>query len=266
MKSESAKRSRIFNTFYRNGPSHRDGADVSFNDILKIFGFRTAEVGAWVTKEEQQAAANLFFDAFCDLMAILNVPEKVISLNGTLSIAFGKGGQKDCSAHYNSRTRTLALAKNAGAGSLAHEWFHSFDHFIASKLFKHSSPGSFASELWLKHHQIVEHPLNNLLENCFQHIFLQQNSDQPSQLFSRSVEADRVLKIYYYALPPEICARAFESFIQDNRIKNAFLVQGTKNTTEAHLGIYPVDEHRLTIARHFMKYFSTLGKALDNRL
>lgn len=237
---------------------------MSFNDILKIFGFRTAEVGAWVTKEEQQAAANLFFDAFCDLMTILNVPEKVISLNGTLSIAFGKGGQRHCSAHYNSRTRTLALAKNAGAGSLAHEWFHSFDHFIASKLFKQSSSGSFASELWLKHHQIVEHPINNLLENCFQHIFLLQNSDQPSQLFTKSVEADRILKIYYYALPQEVSARAFESFIQDNKTKNAFLVQGTKNTTEAHLGIYPVEEHRRIIAHHFMKYFSTLGKALDN--
>lgn len=114
---------RLYKQFYRNGPSHRDGADVSFNDIVKIFGFKTATVGAWVNKDEQQIAANLFFDALCDLMEILQVPEQVISLKGTLSIAFGAGGRKHSCAHYNSQKRQLALAKNAGAGALAHEWF-----------------------------------------------------------------------------------------------------------------------------------------------
>ena len=115
--------SRIHQHFYRNGPSHRDGADVSFQDIRKLFNFSTITVGRWVTKEEQQIAANLFFDALYDLVAILNVNEQVLSLNGSLSLAFGSGGQKHSSAHYNSAKRQLALAKNAGAGALAHEWF-----------------------------------------------------------------------------------------------------------------------------------------------
>lgn len=76
-----------------------------------------------MTPEEQQIAANLFFDALYDLVAILNVNEQVLSLNGSLSLAFGSGGQKHASAHYNSAKRQLALAKNAGAGALAHEWF-----------------------------------------------------------------------------------------------------------------------------------------------
>jgi len=51
---------RIHQQFYRNGPSHRDGADVSFQDIRKLFNFATITVGRWVTAEEQQIAANLF--------------------------------------------------------------------------------------------------------------------------------------------------------------------------------------------------------------
>jgi predicted membrane GTPase involved in stress response len=65
--TNAKKNSRIHQDFYRNGPSHRDGADVSFGDIVKIFGFKAAIVGAWVTKEEQQIAANLLFDALCRL-------------------------------------------------------------------------------------------------------------------------------------------------------------------------------------------------------
>ena len=263
MSTNQNKQSRLYKTFYRNGPSHRDGADVTFSDIIKIFGFKTATIGNWVTKEEQQIAANLFFDAFCDLMSILNVPENVISLNGTLSIAFGKGGQKGSSAHYNAQTRTLALAKNAGAGALAHEWFHAFDHFIASRLFKRATSQNFASELWINNGQTVEHPLNRMLEDCYQHVFLKQNSDELNTLFTRSAAADRALKIHYYSLPQEVCARAFESFIQDSTTKNAFLVQGTKQSSEAKLGIYPAGEERRLINQYFARYFATLGQALD---
>jgi len=116
-------RGRLHQPFYRNGPSHRDGADVSFHDIRKLFNFSTITLGRWVTPDEQQIAANLIFDALYDLSTILNVNEQVLSLNGSLSLAFGSGGQKHSSAHYNSAKRQLALAKNAGAGALAHEWF-----------------------------------------------------------------------------------------------------------------------------------------------
>jgi len=264
-----AKKSpRIYKIFYRNGPNHRDGADVTFRDIVKIFGFRTATIGAWVTKEEQQIAANLFFDALCDLMIILQVPEKVISLNGTLSIAFGKGGQKYSSAHYDAKTRTLALAKNAGGGALSHEWFHSFDHFITSRFLQSTGQSmghyEFASSLWLQNHQVKEHPLNRCLEDCYQHIFLKPNSDELSTLSARSAAADKAVNSYYYSRPEEICARAFEAFIQDQALKNEFLVQGTKQSTEAKLGIYPQEDQRMIISQYFLRYFSYLGSALEN--
>ncbi|MCF2947303.1 hypothetical protein L0668_04230 [Paraglaciecola aquimarina] len=259
----TASDSRIHQPYYRNGPSHRDGADVSFHDIVKIFGFRTVTVGKWVTAQEQQIAANLFFDALFDLMDILAVPTPVISLNSSLCLAFGHGGQKHSSAHYASQTKTLALAKNAGGGALAHEWFHAFDHYIAKKLFSKVKAQDFASACWLKDKKQIKHALNRKLSACFESIFLADDKSQVSQFVSRSAQADKALKAYYYAQPQELTARAFEACIQDSFRKNAFLVQGTKQSPEAKLGIYPKDNERSIINQNFLTYFSFLGQAVE---
>ncbi|WP_034896359.1 CLCA_X family protein [Brumicola pallidula] len=261
------KKGRLYNQFYRNGDEHRGGADVNFQDILRLFRFRSIEIGKWVTQEEKRIAANLFFDALCDLMDILQVPENVISLNGTLSLGFGVGGQKHASAHYNSAKKQLSLAKNAGAGALAHEWFHAFDHYIASKMFAVSGSNLFASEIWLHENaQLNEHALNNQLALCFKHIFLQNNGAEPSELMQKSIFVDHKLKSFYYARPQEVAARAFEACIQHHSIKNAFLVQGTKQSAEAKLGIYPNGEQLSNIAAQMATYFNWLGKALDHSL
>lgn len=253
---------RIQKPYFRNGISHRAGADVSFSDINKVFGFKTVIVGKWVNKQEQQLAANLFFDALCDLMDILQVPEQVISLNGTLSLAFGVGGQKHASAHYLVNKRQLALAKNAGGGALAHEWFHGFDHYISTKMFESVAHDQFASALWLDDKTMPVHPLNQRLSTWFRVLFLAASGNEPSEYVKRSALADASLKHFYFAQPQEMAARAFEAAIQDARIKNAFLVQGTKQTTEAKLGIYPKGQHREDSRIALLHYFSGLGEAL----
>ncbi|WJG08972.1 CLCA_X family protein [Aliiglaciecola sp. LCG003] len=253
---------RIQRPFYRNGSEHRSGADVSFADINKMFGFKRVSVGKWVTKEEQQIAANLFFDAFCDLMDILHVPEQVISLNGTLSLAFGVGGQKHSSAHYEVQTRQLCLAKNAGGGALAHEWFHAFDHYICPKMFINTSRLSFASQLWLEDDQQYSHPLNERLADWFEHLYLNEQGNEPSEYVRLSSLADKSMQFFYYAQPQEMAARAFEATIQDHPIKNAFLVQGTKLSPEAKLGIYPLGTHRTMGNQLILRYFDILGRVL----
>jgi hypothetical protein len=259
------KKGRLHSAFYRNGDEHRAGADVSFQDLLRLFRFRSIEIGKWVTEEEKRIAANLFFDALCDLMDILQIPENVISLNGTLSLGFGVGGQKHASAHYNSAKKQLSLAKNAGAGALAHEWFHAFDHYIASKMFNITGSNLFASEIWLHEKApLNKHALNTQLALCFEHMFLSDNGRNPSVLMQKSVFIDKQLKSFYYARPQEIAARAFEACIQHQPIKNAFLVQGTKQSAEAKLGIYPQGAELNAIASELITYFNWLGKALDH--
>ncbi|WP_339767588.1 CLCA_X family protein [uncultured Paraglaciecola sp.] len=260
-----AAQSRLHRPYYRNGTEHRAGADVSFHDIVKIFGFRTINIGKWVTPEEQQIAANLFFDAFCDLMDILQVPESVISLNGTLSLAFGTGGRKHSCAHYESQTKRLALAKNAGGGALAHEWFHAFDHYVCDKLFVASQAQNFASELWLDDHEMHTHPLNKKLSRCFENIFLSSNKKEANQYVLTSAAVDKEMKLFYFARPQELAARAFEAMVQDHSIRNAFLVQGTKKSPEAKLGIYPIDQHRLRVQHDFLDYFAHLGQAIEHK-
>ena len=76
--------------------------------------------------------------------------------------------------------------------------------------------------------------------------------------------ADKTLKTYYYSQPQELAARAFEAAIQDHSIKNAFLVQGTKLSSEAKVGIYPLANLRTQSGKVIFEYFSSLGKALRN--
>ena len=76
------------------------------------------------------------------------------------------------------------------------------------------------------------------------------------------MQVDRTLGRVYYSQPEELCARAFEAFIQDAGISNNFLVSGTKATAEAQKGLYPMGEHRERINVAFMDYFSRLGAAL----
>lgn len=256
--------SRLHRGFYRNGQTHRGGADVTFGDIMKLFGFRTIEIGRWVTAAEQQLAANLFFDALYDLCDILQVPEQVISLKGRLGVAFGKGGRPGVCAHYTPLKHEISLAKNAGAGSLAHEWFHAFDHYIGQKLYPDAPMQEFASVLFLGQHQYAmqEHPLNEQLTRCFAHILLAPQQTTPSDYFYQAVALDKIQHSLYFAKPEELCARAFESVIQDHPITNHFLVSGTKQSSMAKAGAYPEGVNRQTIANELLTYFAWLGRSM----
>lgn len=250
-------------TFYRRGPDHRSGSAVSFLDVRRRFQFRSVEIGRWVTEPEKARSAGLFYDALCDLMTILGGTESLISLRGTLGLQYGIGGQRGVSAHYTPATRSFSLAKNAGPGSIAHEWFHAFDHYICDKLYAGSPPGAFASKRWLGKEKGDEHPLNQRLQACFAAVMLDESGEAPSDLFRQSVTADKAAGTLYFSLPEELCARAFEAFVQDADCKNAFLVRGTRETDEAKMGLYPRDEERARMNRAFATYFATLGKALQ---
>ncbi|MEH6652505.1 MAG: CLCA_X family protein [Motiliproteus sp.] len=250
--------------FYRRGPDMRSDQPVSFVDVRRRFDFRSISIGRWVTQQEQDRASGLFHDALTDLMAILQSPELLISLRGTLSLQYGIGGQPGVAAHYAPSARCFSLAKNAGPGSIAHEWFHALDHYLADKAFSDTPRGMFASKAWLSDATPVPHPLNDLLFACFRYIMLDEDGIKPSALFQISAQVDKAHGIVYYRKPEEICARAFEAFIQDAGISNNFLVSGTKASAEAKQGLYPIGEQRERINAAFKNYFSRLGAALLN--
>ena len=266
--------------FYRAGPDHRTllgGVIPDFLTIRQWFAFRGVEVGKWVTRAEQEQAAALFFDALCDLTQILAgrplsaednllLGQQLISLRGTLALQYGIGGRPGVSAHYAPLQRSFALAKNAGPGSIAHEWFHAFDHHMAEKACASETfsvkPLDFASKLWVKDKAFQPHRLNQLLGACYAAVLLDDEGVAPSDMFRASAAQDKKLGTFYYSQPEECCARAFEAFVQDAGIKNAFLVKGTQQSADAQLGLYPQGRQRLAIKRTFARYFSALSEAL----
>ena len=237
---------------------------VSFVTVRRRFDFRSIEVGRWVTPQERDRAAGRFYQALCVLMTILRGPEPLISLRSTLGLQYGIGGRLGVAAHYIPATRQLALAKNAGAGSLAHEWFHAFDHYMGGKAYRNAGPFgfAFASSAWLNSVSSKPHPLNERLGACFQAIMLTEDGTAPSTLFRASLMADQHLRTVYYTKPEELCARAFEAFIEDSQPRNRFLVNGTVHSHEAKAGLYPQGNHRQRINDAFQCYFAALGAAL----
>lgn len=251
----------------RRGPQHRSEDEyISFREVRERFGFYAIKTGRWVTPHEQERAAIHFYDALCDLMCILRVPEAVISLRGSIALHFGTGGRPGVAAHYSPQEKVFALAKNAGPGSIAHEWFHAFDHYIAQQAFSDLPVSSFASPAWLNQKATpVAHPLNDLLFKCYREVLLDDKGTAPSEQFKASASADKAAGILYYSQPEEMCARAFEAFVQDASIRNNFLVKGTKKSREAELGLYPSGSQRQRINDAFQCYFSALGQALTCR-
>ncbi len=252
--------------YHRSGPDYRFGEQVDFLDIKTTFGFYHVRVGRWVSKEESKLAANLIYDSLADLAFILNLPPSAIGLRETLSLAFGHGGRKGVQAHYDVNNRQLALAKNAGAGALAHEFWHAFDHYIADKVFVYSDTDNwFASDLWLKDQPMLEHPLNDRLDKLFKVSFLAENCSEPNDYVRNGIKFDKDLGSKYYSLPTELMARAFESSIESYQgIKNRYLVSGTKAPSARSCNIFPDDKHKDIIFQAIIDYFNPLGMALSS--
>jgi len=129
----------------KGGKEHRKG-DVKPADFQNAFNFRGGEFGNWQSGKDGQTSLNHAYDALHDLADVLGVPPKAVSLNGDLAIAFGArgtGGKDAARAHYEPEKRVINLTKMSGAGTLAHEWLHALDHYLAKEAGskKHTTTG-----------------------------------------------------------------------------------------------------------------------------
>jgi hypothetical protein len=74
----------------------------------------------------------------------------------------------------------------------------------------------------------------------------------------------------YYALPEELCARAFENMLQRQSLQNSFLVSGTvwparrlSAEQQMRAAVYPDELESSQLAGHWLQYFRLLGQALS---
>lgn len=106
--------------------------DADPNQFLTEFKMRGIEFGNWQGK--RQTLVNNAYDAMKDLSQVLDVTPDSLSLGGKLGLAFGArgtGGKRAGRAHYEPSYNVINLTKQGGAGSLAHEWWHAIDHYLA---------------------------------------------------------------------------------------------------------------------------------------
>lgn len=284
----------------RQGPDYRDGEQVTFLDVKQFFGLGHVRVGSWVSSEESLIAANMVFDALADLAQVLGLPPAAMGLRERLNLAFGHGGQQGVMAHYSPSERTLALAKHAGAGAVAHEFWHAFDHHLSDTAMDvgRNQKARFASELWLKDVPLLCHPLNDRLGTLFQCVLLSGDGERPSDYVRQAIQLDKNYGRLYFAHPSELMARAFEATIESEGyfeqvdtdsgeihllpLINPYLVTGTLEDihTESKRalptkfgtwgampqGAFPTPIHRQAIMKAMAGYFRPLGQALAKKL
>ncbi|WP_026883522.1 LPD1 domain-containing protein [Clostridium akagii] len=129
----------------RIGEDYRNSKEISTEEFMRMFNFRGGEFGNWNTQSDRQQNLNLAYDSLLDLAKQLKISPKGISLDKTLSIAFGSRGAGNNSAHYEPGALVINLTKMRGAGSLAHEWGHALDDYY-SRLSGNSKMNSFMSD------------------------------------------------------------------------------------------------------------------------
>lgn len=204
----------------RVGKDHRNGGDVTPEAFSEAFGFRGVQFGNYVEQGRRQSDLNDAYDGLMDLAGILNIPAKALSLNGELGLAFGargKGGKNAPKAHYEGSNIVINLTKKDGAGSLAHEWWHSLDNYFGRE--RGGKPtGQFATD------GSPDAAVRPEVAEAFRNI---RRTVNRIGLRERSKKLDRVRTKAYWATDIEMSARAFESYVierlKDQNASNDYL-------------------------------------------
>lgn len=241
----------------RIGINHRNGADVTTEQFAEAFGFRGVQFGNYVEGPRRQQDLNEAFDALMDMAGILGIQPKAISLNGTLGLSFGargKGGKNPAKAHYEPGNVVINLTKSAGAGSLAHEWWHSLDNYFGTK--RGVSP--YVTDATARPETGGMRP--EMLQ-AFGDIMAALRG---TALKERSRQLDKLRSKEYWSTDIEMSARAFESYVisklQDEQFSNDYLANIIPETAFGRENGYPYPTAaEIDVVRAgFDKFFETI--------
>ena len=131
----ASKRSTTFQLHVADHVERVGGREVkadSTSALKDAFNLREVQSGNWVLDDPNSAKFHVeaCAGAFADLADMVGAPDEDVSFRGRLAMAFGARGKGGAKAHYEPVHRVINITKMAGAGSLAHEWFHCVDNLV----------------------------------------------------------------------------------------------------------------------------------------
>lgn len=101
----------------------------------------------------------------------------------------------------------INLTKNKGAGSLAHEWFHSLDNYLGRK----TRPSATS----MMTHDVDKDGQENISPEIIDGFQLVSKVISQSGLEERCKNLDKRREKPYWTLPEEQMARAFEVYLKE---------------------------------------------------
>lgn len=220
----------------RSGPDYRQGRPVSPREFMDTFKPYGVEFGHW--QDNRQGALDQAYDALRDLATTVGIPAEAIGFGGRLGLAFGARGHGKAAAHYEPNRCAINLTKTAGAGCLAHEWFHAYDHEASGgrAAYRGNSGGAYTQTPALGRLAVTLRGLG---------------------MYRRARAADRQRSKPYWSEPHEMAARAFEAWVR-SRVENDYLANIRTPSEFDRPGDcypYPLAEEMPTIDAAFRSLF-----------
>lgn len=259
----------------RKGPNWRKGKDITEEQFSETFKFRGGQFGNSVTAKERTAFLNSTYDGLMDLAAVLGVSPETLSLDGKLGIAFGargKGGKNPAAAHYEPGQVVINLTRKNGAGSLAHEWYHALDNYLAKQdAAAGGTPAAISGPnnrnirddyMTGRHRRSMFRDSEALPDDVYQAFAALRDAFSKSGYLRRMKRADGFKAKPYYSDNIEMGARAFEAWVlthlQERDFSHDFLV----NVAKDNGGALPNIQERGMIFPAFSQIMDRL-KGLD---
>jgi len=217
-----------------------DFISMTPEELMKHYGFRGIQFGNYLPQKERQSYVNNAFYSLNLLSNILNIPAYWIG-GGKLGLAFGARGHGFASAHYELELHVINLTRFNGPGCIAHECWHSIEARMAEKWI---GKAGLLSNLIVKGGvKVQDIPIKfrkrfqayrDIVEACTTSSEFTRNA---SKIESQKGAAK------YWSEPAELCARAFEAYIQDiledKNIYGQWLACGTRETDHKAKGMHP---------------------------
>jgi hypothetical protein len=238
--------------------------NVKYEFLTEQLGLAGCDFGNY--QDQRQIMINNTANAFVILSELFYIPLNALSLGGKLKLVWGGLGSSKANAHYQSTNQVINFTKTHGAGCLAHEWFHGFDHFLYEVYRVLSKREAYGPNMYL----LSEININSMTIPKFKDLYDSYNALN-NEIF-KSYKFINAVRQYgpYWRSRCEILARSFECFISDSLEEESitcdYLVSGVKPEIEiSGESVYPQGHERKQINLKFaklMKEYSLVASQL----